>query len=108
MRVRVHRTPLCRIIVPHDPLPRTKMDNVLWHHGGALVAGNPGDLFRLGALFRLAAVSPRSVVYLPLSQGSQQMVLMHQGIPVRPSAWPNLRAMVRRARPAGPTTGVTC
>jgi hypothetical protein len=94
LRVRVHRTALCRVIVPRDPLPRTRMDSVLWHHGGFLVAGTPGDLFRLGALFRLAAVSPHSVVYLPLPHGKHQIVLMRQGVSLRPSAWPRLRAMV--------------
>ncbi len=98
--MRVHRTPLCRVLVPRDPLPRTSMDSVLWHHGGYLIAGTPGDLWRLGALFRLAAVSRHSVVYLPLRQGSQHMVLMRHGVPVRPSAWPDLRARLTGGTPA--------
>jgi hypothetical protein len=57
-------------------------------HTGALISSR-ADLLRLGALFRLAAVVRRDV-------------------PLRPSAWPAIRARLRRgAREAVPATMLT-
>jgi hypothetical protein len=47
------------------PLRDTHITKLRWHHTGALISSR-ADLLCLGALFRLAAVSPRSAVFLPL------------------------------------------
>lgn len=108
LRVRVHATPACRVIVPRRPFTCTQMQNVLWHHGGYLVAGGPGELFTFGALFRLAAVSPRTVVFLRLprspepadGQDLHDLVLMRREVPVKPSMWPAIRAQVKGGTPS--------
>ncbi|WP_203827781.1 hypothetical protein [Actinoplanes palleronii] len=87
---------------------------VLWQHSGALI-GSRADLLRLGALFRLAATSPHSLVYLPLrenvrseavtywdaGQGLADLVIGRSDTALRPSAWPILRASVRRGLKVG-------
>ncbi len=112
MRVLLHSTPVCRVIVPVPHFRQTQIETVLWHHGGFLVTGAPGELFRLGALMRIAAVSPHSVIFLPLSRSPQDrrygfagkryghLVLMRQDVRLKPSMWPALRAQVRRGTPA--------
>src|SRR4051794_10465176 len=107
--MRVHHLPghnsLHRVLMPVAPLSRTHITKVLWHHSGALI-GSRADLLRLGALFRLAAVSPHSVVYLPLrrnarseavtywraGQGLADLVIVRSEASLRPSAWPALRS----------------
>ncbi|GAA4258273.1 hypothetical protein [Dactylosporangium darangshiense] len=110
---------LRRILVPARPLRHAHLTHLLWYHTGALIASR-ADLLRLGALFRLAAVSPHSAVYLPLrgnppspsaeawrdAQGLADLVVARREAALRPSAWPDLRARLRRGRgvrPAGPT-----
>jgi hypothetical protein len=115
MHVRMQVNPLPghtarqRILVPADPLSRLHITKVLWQHSGALI-GSRADLLRLGALFRLAATSPHSIVYLPLRDNAQSeavtywardpgladLVIARSDTSPRPSAWPSLRTRVRR------------
>jgi hypothetical protein len=113
LRMRVHhlsdRDPLRRVLVPAAPLSRTHITKVHWRHSGALIASR-ADLLRLGALFRLAATSPHSAVYLPLHENAQSeavadwdigqrladLVVVRTEASLRPSAWPALRARLRR------------
>jgi hypothetical protein len=121
LRMRVHHLPgdnsLQRILMPVAPLYRTHITKVLWHNSGALI-GSRADLLRLGALFRLAAISPHSVVYLPLRgnaqseavtywagvQGLADLVIARSEASLRPSAWPTLRTRLRRGPKAGVVT----
>lgn len=115
LRVRVHPVShhgqLQRVIATASPLRNTHITNLLWHHSGAIF-GDRADLLRLGALFRLAAVSPHSAVYLPLrandpdcesaaswgrNQGLADLVLVRRDVPLPPSAWPGIRDRLRRA-----------
>lgn len=116
MRVTVHElgggARLRQVLTPRDPLRRTHQTRLLWAHTGALV-GSRADLLRLGALIRLAAVSPHSVVFLPLRanprsayvehwaeiQGLADLVVLRTDVPLRRSAWPAVRARLRRGRP---------
>ncbi|MFB7055306.1 hypothetical protein ACFCXT_19540 [Streptomyces vinaceus] len=79
------------------------------HQIGHLKAGR-ADLLRLGALFRVAATSPRSAIYIPLPPGPPPMALAGCGdtpaLPtllaredtgLRPSDWPGLRRGMRRS-----------
>jgi len=117
LRMRVHHLPghtlLRRVLMPANPLSRTHISKVHWRHSGALI-GSRADLLRLGALFRLAATSPHSVVYLPLrgntlseafaywarDPGVADLVIARDEASLRPSAWPALRARLRRSVPA--------
>jgi hypothetical protein len=97
------------------PLRNTYLTKVLWEHTGALVSSR-ADLLRLGALLRLAAVSPHSAVFLPLrqnrpgntvvhwamTQGLADLLIVRRDVPLRPSTWPAIRARLRR----GPHRGV--
>jgi hypothetical protein len=121
LRMRVHHLPghssLQRILVPVAPLSRRHITKVLWRHSGALI-GSRADLLRLAALFRLAAISPHSVVYLPLlengeseavthwaaHQGLADLVIARSAASLRPSAWRALRARLRRGPQAGVLT----
>jgi hypothetical protein len=116
--LRVHHvsatTRLRRVLVPASPLAGTHLTALLWQHAGALFTSR-GEVVRLGALFRLAAVSPHSAVFLPLrddpppagsfaeSWGSQSgladLVVHRQDVPLRPSAWPSVRGRLRRGVP---------
>ncbi|KUL26311.1 hypothetical protein ADL15_38600 [Actinoplanes awajinensis subsp. mycoplanecinus] len=116
--MRVHDLPgessLRRVLVPATPLRRMHITKVLWHHSGALI-GSQADLLRLGALVRLAAASPHSLVYLPLrenvrseavtywadGQGLADLVIARSDTALRPSAWPTLRSSVRRGLKVG-------
>lgn len=109
MRVRVHalpgRTGLRRVVVPDPPLRDTHQTLLLWQHTGALTASR-ADLWRLGALFRFAAVSPHSAVYVPLrrnprdeyaemwsqEQGLADLLIMRGDVGLRPAHWTALRA----------------
>jgi hypothetical protein len=102
-----HGTPR-QVLVPVVPLSRLHVTKVLWRYSGALI-GSRADLLRLGALFRLAAVSPQSVVYLPLRQNAQSeaasawnatqgladLVIARREAALRPSAWPAHRVRLR-------------
>ncbi|MFE5774061.1 hypothetical protein ACFQ7O_37525 [Streptomyces sp. NPDC056485] len=78
------------------------------HHVGHLKAGR-ADLLRLGALFRVAATSSRSAVYIPLPPGCRPTALAGGDTPalpvllaredtgLRPSDWPDLRRSMRRS-----------
>ncbi len=118
VRVRVHpvggSARLSRIIVPEPPLRDTHLSLLLWQHTGALT-GSREDLWRLGALFRLAAVSPHSAVFVPLRanprddhaegwqqhQGLGDLLVVRHDTALRPAHWPALRARLGR----GPRTG---
>ncbi|MEU7614341.1 hypothetical protein [Micromonospora sp. NPDC049204] len=120
LRLRVHHVSrsaqLRRVITMAAPLRNTHITNVLWQHTGALISSR-ADLLRLGALFRLAAVSPHSAVFLPLrmnepsdtaaswrdSQGLADLLIVRRDVPLRPSAWPTIRATLRRG-PGAPAT----
>jgi hypothetical protein len=78
------------------------------HQVGYLNASR-ADLLRLGALFRVAATSSHSAVYLPVPPGAQPMtsagrdihprpvLLAREDTGLRPSDWPDLRRRMRRA-----------
>ncbi len=118
VRVRVHpvggSARLSRIIVPDPPLRDTHQSLLLWQHTGALT-GSREDLWRLGALFRLAAVSPHSAVFVPLRanlpddhaevwqrhQGLADLLVVRHDAGLRPAHWPTLRARLGR----GPRNG---
>lgn len=129
LRMRVHHLPgrhsLRRVLTPAVPLARTHVTNLLWQKSGALI-GSRADLLRLGALFRVAAVSSHSLVFLPLrrnarseavtywaaDQGLADLVIARSETALRPSAWPGLRAQLRhdslttmRAPAARPESG---
>ncbi|MGI5243326.1 hypothetical protein [Dactylosporangium sp. CA-139066] len=96
---------LQRVVMTAAPLRRTHITRVLWQHTGALTSSR-ADLLRLGALFRLAAVSPHSAVFLPLranpvdewvaawadSHGLADLVIVRRDVHLRPSIWPSVRA----------------
>ncbi|GGM54924.1 hypothetical protein ACFFX1_19460 [Dactylosporangium sucinum] len=98
---------LQRVLVPGDPLRRTHQSRMLWRHTGALI-GSRADLLRLGALVRLAAVSPHSALYVPLRGNPRSayaeewrladLVVVRTDVPLRRSAWPDVRARLRRGR----------
>ncbi|GAA1423293.1 hypothetical protein GCM10009662_83140 [Catellatospora coxensis] len=118
MRVRVHALPggtgLRRVVVPDPALRDTYQTLLLWQHTGALTASR-ADLWRLGALFRFAAVSPHSAVYVPLrrnprdkhaeywsnEQGLGDLVIMRRDVALRPAHWTAVRARLGR----GPRPG---
>ncbi|WP_238010480.1 hypothetical protein KZZ52_25025 [Dactylosporangium sp. AC04546] len=111
VQVTVHElggsTRLRRVLTPADPLRRTHQSRLLWAHTGALI-GSRADLLRLGALVRLAAVSPHSALYLPLrgnprSAYAEQwkladLVVVRGDVPLRRSAWPAVRSRLRHGR----------
>jgi hypothetical protein len=120
--MRVHQvsrtTRLQRVLVPAQPLRNCFLTDFLGHQSGALI-GSRADLLRLGALFRLAAASPHSAVYLPLrangptyttgtwvdDQGFVDLVVHRSDTALAPSAWPQLRARLRRGpKPGSPAT----
>jgi hypothetical protein len=122
LRVRVHvvssRAQLRRVIVPALPLRETHLTNMLSWHCGALL-GSRADLLRLGALVRLAAVSPHSAVFVPLrgspvsesarfsaqDSGLADLVLVRREVPLRPADWPSIRARLQRGpHPGAPAT----
>jgi hypothetical protein len=124
LRVRRHRVPggaaLRYVIVPAAPLRGTHITKLVGHHTGALI-GSRADLLRLGALFRLAAVSPHSALFLPLrapeatgtagywaeTQGLADLLVLRRDVGLRPSAWPGIRAGLRRGpHPGSPATVV--
>ncbi|MGE7439832.1 hypothetical protein [Kitasatospora sp. NPDC001175] len=66
------------------------------------------DLLRLGALFRVAATSSHSAIYIPVPPGAHPMaasgdthpmpmLLAREDTGLRPSDWPDLRHRMRRA-----------
>ncbi|MFE7558826.1 hypothetical protein [Kitasatospora sp. NPDC057500] len=75
---------------------------------GYLHAGR-ADLLRLGALFRVAATSSHSAIYIPVPPGTQPMIsaggdthplpvlLAREDTGLRLSDWPDLRHRMRRA-----------
>jgi hypothetical protein len=97
LRMRVHyvsgNTRLQRVVMTAAPLRHTR-----------------ADLLRLGALFRLAAVSPHSAVFVPLranrvgewvapwadSQGLADLAIVRRNVHLRPSNWPSIRARLGR------------
>lgn len=119
LRVRVHavyrQAQLHRVIMMRSPLPDTCLTTILSWHCGALTS-NRADLLRIGALFRLAAISPHSAVYLPLrankpteatgfwirENGAADLVIVRSDALLRPSDWPEIRARLRH----GPRPGV--
>ncbi|WP_144125661.1 hypothetical protein [Catellatospora sichuanensis] len=118
LRVRVHAVPgqsrLRRVVVPDPPLRDTHQSLLLWQHTGALTASR-ADLWRLGALFRLAAVSPHTAVHVPLrrnprdehaefwsrEQGLGDLLIMRGDVGLRPAHWTALRTRLGR----GPRPG---
>jgi hypothetical protein len=115
LAMRVHRLPgtgRLRRVVTTDALRHTHLTKLLWHHTGALT-GSRADLLRLGALFRLAAVSPHTAVFLPLRanevggtvsdwaerQGLADLLVARRDTNLRPAHWPAIRARLRRSAP---------
>jgi hypothetical protein len=115
LRMRVHEvsrtTAFRRVLTPAFALGGTHLTRLLWNQSGALFSCR-ADLLRLGALFRLAATSPHSAVWLPLranrpepaslvelwgrdNRGLADLVVVRAGVPLRPSAWPRVRERVR-------------
>ncbi len=109
LRMRVHHVSgahrLRRVVTVAAALRRTHITKVLWQHSGALISCR-ADLLRLGAVFRLAAASPHSAVFLPLranpvgtweahwagGHGLADLVIVRQDVHLRPSAWHSVRA----------------
>lgn len=98
-----HRAPLHRVLVPAARLRDTRVGST--DHRCVPLTGSRADLLRLGALVRLAAVSRHSAVHVPLGTGPD-LVVVRRDAGLRPSAWPEVRAEVRRsrARPAATRT----
>jgi hypothetical protein len=118
LRVRVHEVSgggrLRRVVVPATPLRDTHLTNLLTYHSGALFSSR-ADLLRLGALFRLAAISPHSAVFLPLranvpsefaaswgrDSGLADLLVVRRDVPLRASAWPAIRARLHHGAHPG-------
>jgi hypothetical protein len=114
LRMRVHEVSrtahLRRVLTPSAPLRATHLTGLLWRHSGALVTSGP-DLLRLGAMFRLAGVSPHSAVFVPLREnvpepgdlaeswgresGLADLLVVRDDVPLRPAAWPGVRRRLR-------------
>ncbi|WP_344618558.1 hypothetical protein [Dactylosporangium salmoneum] len=121
LRMRVHHlaadTVLRRVLTTAAPLRRSHVTRLLWRHTGVLI-GSRADLLRMGALFRLAAVSPHSAVFLPLRANPPSpsvacwadtpdladLLVVRRDIPLRPSAWPAIRARLRHGPGHGALT----
>jgi hypothetical protein len=93
-----------RVLVPADPLAHTWVFSPCFDSYG-MVWSNRADLLRLGALFRLAAVSPHSVAHIPAPetepigpvayrrriQGPVPLVIARSSACLRPSQWTQIR-----------------
>ncbi|GAA2414253.1 hypothetical protein GCM10010191_25210 [Actinomadura vinacea] len=77
-----------------------------------LIVGSRAGLLHLGAWFRMAAISPRSLVHLPVGgprpeavpwygppERSADLVIMRSDLGLRPSAWPGVRRRLPGGRP---------
>ncbi|MFC5749997.1 hypothetical protein [Actinomadura rugatobispora] len=77
-----------------------------------LIVGSRAGLLHLGAWFRMAAISPRSLVHLPVGgarpegipwygppEGSADLVIVRSDLGLRPSAWPGVRRRLPAGRP---------
>ncbi|GAA2831563.1 hypothetical protein [Crossiella cryophila] len=100
---------LHRILIPAAALRHTWLRSPFLTGYGKITASR-ADLLRLGALFRLAAISPHSAVHLPLRANQvpedlahwftdhrpADLLIAHRDAGLRASAWPGLRASTRR------------
>jgi hypothetical protein len=94
-------------ILNTGPMLRNTFVHPPTHQVGYLNASR-ADLLRLGALFRVAATSSHSVIYIPVPPGAQPMtfgsieihplpvLLAREDTGLRPSDWPDLRHRMRR------------
>ena len=116
LRVTVHElrggTAPARVLVLADPLAHTWVFSPCFDAYGVLWS-NRADLLRLGALFRLAAISPHSVVHIPVPetdpirpvaqrQGKQKpagLVIARDSAGLRPSQWTQIRRQLGRGTP---------
>ena len=101
---------LSRVLTPARPLRSTYVYPTVIHWGS--VYSSRADILRLGALVRLAATSPHSVVHVPappdavartnhLGQVPVALVVARDDVGLRPSDWPRLRARAHH----GPVPG---
>jgi hypothetical protein len=95
---------LARVLVPAVPLRNTWVFAPNFD-GYGFIWSNRADLLRLGALFRLAAVSPHSAVHVPVpsthpippvahrirTQNPVALLVAQDATGLRPSQWPALR-----------------
>jgi hypothetical protein len=101
---------LSRVLTPARPLRSTYVYPTVVHWGW--MRSSRADILRLGALVRLAATSPHSVVHIPapldaaarinhLGQVPAALVVARDDVGLRPSDWPRLRARAHH----GPVPG---
>ncbi|MGO1053761.1 hypothetical protein [Crossiella sp. CA198] len=113
--------PLHRILIPVAALRHTWLRSPFLT-GYGKITGSRADLLRLGALFRLAAISPHSAVHVPLRANPlpehdwfwfhghrpKDLLIARRDAGLRASAWPELRTSTRRrATQAARQTAVT-
>ncbi|MGI5182825.1 hypothetical protein ACQEVZ_41870 [Dactylosporangium sp. CA-152071] len=97
LRAVVHHAPSCRVLRPRSPVALT-VRSPLARHGEGRLTGSRAALVLFGAWCRVAAVSPHSVVHLPLE--GPDLVLARSDTGLRPSAWKGMRAALSPGRPA--------
>jgi hypothetical protein len=104
--------PPARVLIPADPLAHTWVSSPHFNGYGTLWS-NRADLLRLGALFRLAAVSPHSVVHIPVpetepiepvahwspTQKPVSLVIARDSAGLRPSQWTQIRRRLGQGTP---------
>ncbi|WPP31443.1 hypothetical protein [Streptomyces sp. CL7] len=87
-----------RVVQPRPALRHTTLNDPIRDWG--YLVGDHDGLARLAGLFSFAAYSPHTVVHVPLLQSIPRdypqgvpvdLVLAHQTLGLRPSAWPALR-----------------
>jgi hypothetical protein len=95
-----------RVVQPRPALRHTTLSDPLRDWG--YLIGDHDGLARLAGLFSFAAHSPHTVVHIPLRHGAPRafapgvpvdLVLAHQSLGLRPSAWPALRRGLTRGTP---------
>lgn len=107
---------LRRILTPAPPLRNTRVHPIVIHWGS--IWSSRADILRLGALARLAAVSPHTVVHVPApSKASDRidfagraptaLVLAREDAGLRLSDWPRLRARTHHGPVPGTPKTVT-
>lgn len=101
-----------RVLRPAVPIHSVSLrDDPSWH---VLMSTDSGEVLRIAALWRLAALSRRSLVHIPLrldpramareahwTGGDQayDLLLAHHSLQVPPSRWKEIRGALDRGRP---------
>lgn len=123
MRLRVVEYPVAgagrrlnRILTPAAPLRSTYVHPIVVHWG--FIQSSRADILRLGALVRLAAVSPHTAVHIPappdaadhpdfLGRTPTALLVARDDTGLRPSDWPRLRARTHHGPVPGTPRTVT-